>query len=212
MDRDTPITELKGVGEKTARLFGKLDIRTVGELLAAYPRDYEVFGEPVKIGRAASGEVCAVQGAVSGIPNERRIRNLSILNVVIADESGRLQLTFYNMPFLKKTLRQGGFYIFRGLVRAKGAVPVMEQPKIFSPADYDRLMNRLVPRYALTKGLTNQAVQKYVRQALSLYAFEPEYYDPALLEENQLVSWREAVETVHFPDDRDSLILSLIHI
>ena len=109
MDRDTPITELKGVGEKTARLFGKLDIRTVGELLAAYPRDYEVFGEPVKIGRAVSGEVCAVQGAVSGIPNERRIRNLRILNVVIADESGRLQLTFYNMPFLKKTLRQGGF-------------------------------------------------------------------------------------------------------
>ena len=100
MDRDTPITELKGVGEKTGRLFGKLDIRTVGELLAAYPRDYEVFGEPVKIGRAVSGEVCAVQGAVSGIPNERRIRNLSILNVVIADESGRLQLTFYNMPFL----------------------------------------------------------------------------------------------------------------
>ena len=48
MDRDTPITELKGVGEKTGRLFGKLDIRTVGELLAAYPRDYEVFGEPVK--------------------------------------------------------------------------------------------------------------------------------------------------------------------
>ncbi len=102
MDRDTPITELKGVGEKTGRLFGKLDIRTVGELLAAYPRDYEVFGEPVKIGRAVSGEVCAVQGAVSGIPNERRIRNLSILNVVIADESGRLQLTFYNMPFLKR--------------------------------------------------------------------------------------------------------------
>ena len=206
MDRDTPITELKGVGEKTGRLFGKLDIRTVGELLAAYPRDYEVFGEPVKIGRAVSGEVCAVQGAVSGIPNERRIRNLSILNVVIADESGRLQLTFYNMPFLKKTLRQGGFYIFRGLVRAKGAVLAMEQPKIFSPADYDRLMNRLVPRYALTKGLTNQAVQKYVRQALAGYAFEPEYHAPALLEENQLVSWREAVETVHFPDDRDSLI------
>lgn len=56
MDRDTPITELKGVGEKTGRLFGKLDIRTVGELLAAYPRDYEVFGEPVKIGRAVSEE------------------------------------------------------------------------------------------------------------------------------------------------------------
>lgn len=206
MDRDTPIMELKGVGEKTGKLFGKLDIRTVGELLMAYPRDYEVFGEPVKISRAVSGELCAVRAAVSGIPNERRIRSLSILNVLIADDTGRLQLTFYNMPFLKKTLRQGGFYIFRGLLRPKGTVMTMEQPKIFAPEEYDRLTNRLVPRYALTKGLTNQAMQKYVRQALTFCEFEPECYPPSLLEENQLISYREAVETVHFPQTREALI------
>lgn len=206
MDRDTPIMELKGVGEKTGKLFGKLDIRTVGELLMAYPRDYEVFGEPVKISRAVSGELCAVRAAVSGIPNERRIRNLSILNVLIADDTGRLQLTFYNMPFLKKTLRQGGFYIFRGLLRPKGTVMTMEQPKIFAPEEYDRLTNRLVPRYALTKGLTNQAMQKYVRQALTFCEFEPECYPPSLLEENRLISYREAVETVHFPQTREALI------
>ena len=79
------------------------------ELLAAYPKDYELFREPVRIDSAESGKVCAVHAAVAGIPNEKRIRRLSILNVNLSDGSGSLQLTFFNMPFLKKTLRQGGY-------------------------------------------------------------------------------------------------------
>ncbi len=206
MDGNTPVTELKGVGAKTCELFGKLDIHTVGDLLAACPRDYEVFQEPVRIREAACGEVCSVHAAVSGVAGERRIRKLYILSVNIADDSGGMQLTFYNMPFLKKTLRPGGFYIFRGLVRAKGASKIIEQPKIFSREDYKQLTDRLVPRYALTKGLTSQAIQKYVRQALSFYEFEPEYYEDFVLEENHLVSRREAVEAIHFPKDRESLV------
>ena len=135
MDGKSPITELKGIGEKTQKLFGKLNIRTVDELLAAYPKDYELFREPVRIDSAESGKVCAVHAAVAGIPNEKRIRRLSILNVNLSDGSGSLQLTFFNMPFLKKTLRQGGYYVFRGLVQSRGAAKVMEQPKIFSWED-----------------------------------------------------------------------------
>ena len=206
MNRDTPIIEIKGVGEKTQKLFAKLNIRTVGELLAAYPRDYETFREPVKIDQAAPGEMCAVHAAVSGIPNEKKVRKLSILNVNISDGSGSLLLTFYNMPFLKKTLRQGGFYIFRGMVQSRGSQRVMEQPKIYSMEDYRKLTNRLIPRYSLTKGLTNQAVQKCIKQALSFYEFEPEYYSGDLLEANHLVSEQEAVESIHFPADYDTLM------
>ncbi len=205
MDKDTSITALKGVGEKTQKLFAKLNIRTIGDLLAAYPRDYELFHEPVKIERAAPGEICAVYGAVCGIPNEKRVRNLSILNVTVSDGSGNLLLTFFNMPFLKKTLRQGGYYIFRGRIQSRGAFKLIEQPKIYSVEEYRRQENRLIPRYSLTKGLTNQAVGKCVGQALSFYEFEEEYYDKDLLAANGLISKREAVETIHFPADYDGL-------
>lgn len=205
MDKDTSITALKGVGEKTQKLFAKLNIRTIGDLLAAYPRDYELFHEPVKIERAAPGEICAVYGAVCGIPNEKRVRNLSILNVTVSDGSGNLLLTFFNMPFLKKTLRQGGYYIFRGRIQSRGAFKLIEQPKIYSVEEYRRQENRLIPRYSLTKGLTNQAVGKCVGQALSFYEFEGEYYDKDLLAANGLISKREAVETIHFPADFDGL-------
>lgn len=205
MDSHTPVDELKGVGEKTKKLLEKLDIRTVGELLAFYPRDYEAFEKPAAIDKAAPGEICAVCAAVSGIPNEKRIRGLHILNVNVEDSTGVLQLTFFNMPFLKKTLCQGSVYIFRGLVQSRGAGRLMEQPRIYSREDYRVLENRLLPRYSLTKGLTNQGMQKYVKQALSFYRFAPEHFDRVLLENNGLISESEALETVHFPDSREEL-------
>jgi len=205
MNENTPIIEVKGVGEKTRKLFQKLNIGTVGELLRSYPRDYEVFREPVRIARAAAGDLCAVYAAVSGIPGEKKVRKLSILNVNIADETGTLHLTFFNMPFLKKVLKQGGFYVFRGMVQSRGGFKLMEQPKIFSLEDYERQTNRLIPKYSLTKGLTNQTFQKTVRQALSNYVFEEEYYPEELLKTYDLEDERRAIETVHFPPDADSL-------
>lgn len=205
MDHSTPIIELKGVGEKTQKLFQKLNIGTVGELLRSYPRDYEVFEEPVRIEKAAAGEVCAVYGAVSGIPNEKKVRKLTILNVNVTDETGTLRLTFFNMPFLKKVLKPGGFYVFRGIVQSRGSFKIMEQPKMFSLEDYRKQTDRLIPKYSLTKGLTNQAFQKAVRQALSGYVFEEEYYPEELLRTCDLAEERWATETIHFPEDREML-------
>ncbi len=199
MEGQAPITELKGIGEKTQKLFAKLNIHTAGELLAYYPRGYETFQKPVKISQASLGEICAVYGAVMGIPNERRVRSLHILNVNLSDGTGSMQLTFFNMPFLKKTLRQGGYYIFRGMVQSRGTGRLMEQPKIYSAEDYRKLEDKLLPRYGLTKGLTNQSLQKYVRQALSFYEFPAEFYSDSVLRENSLMSEREALETIHFP-------------
>lgn len=208
MDKNTPIIELKGVGEKTQKLFEKLDIRTVGDLLGAYPRDYDAFEAPVKINRLVPGEVCAVCATVNGIPNEKRVRKLYILNVNISDGSGTLQLTFFNMPFLKKTLRQGVPYVFRGMVQSRGSFRIMEQPKIFAPDEYRKQTSLLSPKYSLTKGLTNQTVQKCVRQVLSLLEFPTEFYPKEILSRNQLISRREAYETIHFPKDYESLALA----
>jgi len=206
MNRNTPIIELKGIGEKTARLFEKLNIRTVDDMLRSYPRDYDAFEEPVKINALVSGEVAAVCGWITGIPNEKRVRNLHILNVNVTDGVGHLQLTFFNMPFLKKTLRQGSTHVFRGMVQSRGMFKIMEQPKIFIPDEYRKQSNILMPKYSLTKGLTNQTVQKCIRQILSFYPFEEEFYPAKLVKKYQLLSEREAYETIHFPKDYESLI------
>ena len=68
------ITSLKGVGEKTAQLFEKLDITTTDDLLVYYPRDYEYFSSPVTLEQAATDEVTAVSGRIRGNISTRHVR------------------------------------------------------------------------------------------------------------------------------------------
>lgn len=205
MNQNTPIIQIKGIGEKAAAYFSKLNIETVGDLLSHYPRDYEHFLPPVPIKDATPGEICALHVTVSGIPNLKKVRNLTILNVNVTDMSGGMQLTFFNMPFLKKVLKPGGYYVFRGLVQTRGIMKIMEQPKIYHLDEYRKQCGTLMPKYALTKGLTNQAVQKAMKQALSFYEFEPEFYPDELLDCYQLPSLKEALCDIHFPVNQESL-------
>jgi len=206
MNWDTPILDIKGVGEKTAKLFGKLDIHTVGELLTHYPRDYEIFKPPVGAGEACCGEVCSIYAKVVGTVNQKKIRNLVILNVTVADQTGAMQLTFFNMPFLKKVLRPGGFYVFRGLVQSRGPSKIMEQPKIYALDEYQKQTKRMQPRYPLTKGLTNQAVSKAMKQALSFCDIGAEFYAAQFCKDHQLMSYADAVCAMHFPTDYEQLV------
>ena len=114
------IIALKGIGEKTAKLFSKLGITQAEELLYYYPKDYEQFEPPVAISKAAAGERVAIRGVITGNMAVKHIRNLSILNFSVQDASGVMQMTYFNMPYLKNTLKKGTFYIFRGLLQQKG--------------------------------------------------------------------------------------------
>ena len=205
MKETTPIIELKGIGEKTQKLFAKIGVETAGDLLACCPRDYELYTAPIPVSQAQPGQVCAINVLVTGILGQRKIKNLNILNVAVSDSSGAMHLTFFNMPFLKKVLKPGGRYLFRGTVQSRGAAKVMEQPRLFPKEEYQKLTGRLQPKYALTKGLTNQAVSKAVKQALSSYEFEPEYYPASILKRYRLVSRQEAVCGIHFPKDSKEL-------
>lgn len=202
-----PVNRIKGVGEKTAALFGKINVYTVDDLIRHYPRDYETYDAPVSILETSPGSVQAVYGQITAIPNVKKVRNLSILNAILKDDNGdSIQLTFFNMPFLKKVLKPGGFYLFRGLVQQRGAHKIMEQPRMFTWDEYIQKSGRLLPRYALTKGLTNQTVQKSVAQALEYYPPEKEYLPQMILQKYPMLSHREAICALHFPESREELL------
>lgn len=202
-----PVNRIKGVGEKTAALFGKINVYTVDDLIRHYPRDYETYDAPVSIRETSPGSVQAVYGQITAIPNVKKVRNLSILNAILKDDNGdSIQLTFFNMPFLKKVLKPGGFYLFRGLIQQRGIHKIMEQPRMFTWDEYQKKTGRLLPRYALTKGLTNQTVQKSVAQALEYYPPEKEYLPQMILQKYPMLSHREAIYALHFPESREELL------
>ena len=128
----TPISSLKGIGTKTAQLYSKIGIETVEDLLTYYPRDYDIFKDPIAIGSVKEGGICAVEGMVIKTPEKKEVRNLQIVTTMIRDESGGMELIWYNMAFLVKTLLTGSRYIFRGKVRKKNGRLVMEHPQMYT--------------------------------------------------------------------------------
>ncbi|MBQ6887607.1 MAG: ATP-dependent DNA helicase RecG [Lachnospiraceae bacterium] len=206
MNYNTPVIQLKGVGEKTAKNFEKLGIRTVGDLIRFYPRDYEKFEEVVPVLEVKKGEVCAVRVRIIGTVNIKKIRNLTILNAEASDGTGKIKFTFFNMPFLRNILKPGGVYLFRGLVQIKEGIPVMEQPKLYKEEEYQKLLKAVQPKYPLSAGITNHAVTSAVKQALSGCEIEKEFLPDVIMEKQELMNREEAVHNLHFPKDFDTLI------
>ena len=206
MNEESVITEIKGIGEKNAKLYEKAGIKTVGELLRHYPKGYERFEEIKPISGLVKGEKAAVYGSIYGPVNLKKIRNLTILTLYLRDQTGTLQLTFFNMPFLQKLLKPGYSFVFRGLVQTKGPAFVMEQPKYYSYDAYQKLTDQLQPKYALTKGLTDQAIQKAVKNAFLSFEWETEYLPESILNRFDLIDIKSATEVLHFPKAEEEAV------
>ena len=200
------ITALKGIGEKSAGLFNRLGIATTEELLRYYPKDYEQFRAPYLIADAPAGERTAIRGVITGNMTVKHVRNLNILSFTVQDASGSLQMTYFNMPYLKNSLKKGTFYVFYGLLQRKGNRLVMEQAKTYKPEEYELLADRLLPRYMLTKGLSNNAVTKAVKQAFARQEETADFLPASLMERYRFMARNDAMYQMHFPSDRDILM------
>ena len=204
MNERSEISELKGVGEKTTRLFHRIGVRTVGDLIRYYPRTYEVFEDPVCIGEVCEGRTCTVTGTVFGRIQVSGNRSMQVTTLWLKDLTGTLKVIWFRMPFLRTTLGKGGTLTLRGRVLRKKDGLVMEHPEIYYPSEkYEEKRNSVQPVYALTAGLTNNAVIKAVRQALP-YADKRQDVLPAYLTRKfHFPPYSEAVSRMHFPENKE---------
>ncbi len=202
------IRVLKGVGEKAEQLFHKLGIETVGDLLHYYPRNYDIYDAPEPIESLCMTKLTAVEGIIEKTPTVRRIKNLQIVTTSIRDNTGSLPVTWFNMPFLQKSIRSGSRYVLRGRLVYKGKKLTLEQPQIFTLGNYDELLHVMQPIYTLTKGLTNNAIQKAVKQALEdeRYYRRREYLPEDIRRKYELAEYSYALQQIHFPKDMEHFI------
>lgn len=101
------LRELKGVGEKTEKLFQKIGITTTDDLLHYYPRNYDSYEAPEEIGSLKENSVVSVRGTVTAGVYVNRIRNLQVISITVADTTGKLPVVWFNAPYLKNTLKKG---------------------------------------------------------------------------------------------------------
>lgn len=201
-----PITDLKGVGQKTASVLKKLDLLTIGDLLRHYPRFYEHYPEPIKINQAINGQKAAICVVITKINGVVKKGNLTVLSGEATDNTGVIRFVFFNQPYIRNQIKSGGHYLFYGNVTIKGLQITMEQPAIHGILDYDELVKYPQPIYSLTKGITNKALLKLTSQALEKYPSPAEIFSKQMLEEYDLLDYKSAIRGIHFPDSDDDLL------
>lgn len=206
MNDKTPLRELKGVGEKTEKLFQKIGITTAEELLRYYPRTYDIYEEPVEIASAEEDKTVSIRATIATGIYINQIRNLQVLTTTVADASGRLPVAWFNAPYLRGTLKKGSVFILRGKIIRKKGRPQMEHPEIFTPAAYEEIIHSMQPVYGLTKGLSNKMITKLVHQILDTRPLHGEYLPEEIRERYQLADANYAIRTVHFPKNMQELL------
>ena len=203
MQLSDSIREIKGIGEKSEKLFAKLGISTVEELLFFYPREYEIVENIRPINEVKEGHIVVVSGTLGSKPRLQYVRNLKIVSTFLRDASGQLEVTWFNMPFIMKTLRMGTRYIMRGRVINKNGRYRLQQPKLLSEEEYHKLLKKLQPVYPLTAGLTNHAVSKAVGSALKEVDLTGDYLPLEMRKKYDLILRKQAVHAIHFPKDKE---------
>lgn len=199
------LNNLKGIGEKTEKLFYKAGIEKVNDLLRYYPRYYDVFEEPVLIRDLECDRTQAIKGTVVREVSVKRVRNLQVVTGYLRDERGdAIKATWFNSPYLKGKLTIGSTFIFRGFVKENYSNFSIEQPKIFGIAEYNKKKGEMQPVYPLVSGLTNNMVQKAVKQAIKLVETE-EFLPEKIRNKYGLEGLQQAIEHIHYPTDKNQL-------
>ena len=202
LDLKKDIKYIKGVGPNRAVLLNKLGIFTLKDLIEYYPRDYEDRSKPKKIIELVDGEIALVKATVQTRLVEARIRKgLILYKVKVADETGFLEITWYNQSYLKNQIKQGDTYNFFGKVSFKYNKKEMNSP-VFDLENKTKNTGKIIPIYPLTYNLSQNVIRTIMENGMkevngNLKETLPEY----ILKENNLYDINLATKQIHFPDN-----------
>ena len=231
----SPVTDLPRIGPAKAKYLEKLGIAHVRDFLYTFPRKYDDFSVITPINQLKPGQTMTVRGRVKSVQEKwgfRGRQRLLRIFVDIADDTGTLNVTWFNLRFLAKQLWKGRELYVAGKVEASsvktrdaktagvnaplappaggeglGGVFRMRSPVIeFIDGNKDPThAGRITPVYPETYGVSSRFLRYQVKQALPLMTTIPEYLPADIRRRQKLIGIHEAVSTVHFPDSTQKL-------
>ena len=202
------LNEINGIGEKTEKIFYRAGIEKVEDLLTYYPRYYDTFEEPVLVRNLECDRTQAIYATVVRNVEVKRIRNLQIITGYLRDSEGyALRAVWFNSAYLKGKLHIGDTFVFRGFVKESRGGFEISQPKIYGIREYNKKMGEMQPVYSLVSGITNNIVQKAIKQAFNLT--EPTENIPKSVKEKfNLIDKSVAIKAIHYPKNYEDMRLA----
>ncbi len=208
-DLNTDVRYIKGIGEQRAKALGKLGIATLRDLISYFPRAYDDRTQLRRIADLVPGETAGVAAMVASPPTISHIRRgLDLVKLRAVDDTGTLDVTFFNQAWLKNNLHQGETYVFYG--RAEGSLfrRQMSNPVVETEGRRE-ITGRIVPIYPLTAGVSQLILSRSIRQGLTACAdILPDVLPDQVRREHQLCRIEYAYENIHFPESAEALDLA----
>lgn len=195
------VSAIKGVGDKKSKLLRNMKIETVDDLLHLFPRKYEDRRAVTYIMEAPFDKDVLVQGKVvarqmRGNPYNKK----TPLRVLVEDGSAKLEVLFFNGKYLANYFQVGAEYTFYGKISLNNGRRQMAHPEFHRAGDADDARG-IFPIYPLTEGLTQAAMRKMQKEAVTAAAEAEEWLPQSIVEQYNLCGPAYALENVHFPQD-----------
>jgi len=204
---DSPLKYVKGVGENRAKLFSKLGLFTVGDIIHYFPRDYEDRSVYKPILEASDGESITVKVRfVTEITETRPRKNLSIQKAMVTDGVSYMNVTWFNQGYVKQSIDTSREYIFFGTVKRTGSRVEIHNPVFEEAEQSGNLTGRIVPIYPLTKGITQNMLRKIIRNALNSVSDKiADILPVSFRHQYGLAEAAFSYEQIHFPTSMENM-------
>jgi ATP-dependent DNA helicase RecG len=204
---DASVTVLDGVGPKSANRLARLDIHTLGDMLYHFPRRYDDYSQLKTINRLEYGDELTVLGTVQSA-SVRKLHGgkRQLVEVIVNDGTGALRVTWFNQPWITKTLREGKQIVLAGKIEQYLGRLVMNNPEWELLDENNLHTSRILPVYPLTAKISQRWLRTQMDKVVSYWALRVQ--DPLpniIIEEADLLELPEALLQVHFPDSWEDL-------
>lgn len=204
MNLISPLSSVKGVGEKTADQFKAANLYTVGDLIDFLPRTHEDFSEVVNIADIQPGKA-TIKARCEKIATRPVRRGLRLTTATLADDSGKLQAIWFNQPYRESQLKSGDVFYFSGEFEFNYNRYQLTNPSAEKVSDMPVQTDRFLPVYRSIKGLKSQLVRKILAELRPLMTMLPETLPDYLVRDEKLLPRSEAYLGVHFPKKSDDV-------
>lgn len=205
-DLQTDIRYIRGIGEQRAKALSRLGISTLRDLISYFPRRYEDRTETCKIAELRPGETACVAAMIAAPPQISHVRRgLDLVKLRAVDETGVLDVTFFNQTWLRNSLQQGGVYVFCGRAEGNLLRRRMTNPVVEAEGRHE-FTGRIVPVYPLTAGVSQLILSRSVRQGLdACETILPDILPDEIRQGHTLCRIGYAYENIHFPESTEAL-------
>ncbi|MDD6214639.1 MAG: ATP-dependent DNA helicase RecG [Firmicutes bacterium] len=194
------IKTLNGIGSRRATLFEKKGIRSVEDLLYFFPRTHEDRTKFSNIAACVPSEYVCIRAKIFAPVKETRIKkNFTVYSVTIFDDSGAMNVVWYNNRFVKDAFRTGEECMFYGKIGFNRGKKELQNP-VFEKGNSGRQIGRIVPVYPLTEGLTQKMVCSAMEQAIERTGRIAEYIPKEIRSRYEIAEINFAMRNIHFPE------------